>query len=200
MQESKDTKYPQLLEEFKVYRSLKPAAGLPAVYWCGPAGLYNVMVMELLGDSLETLYNKCSRKFSLKTVTMLAIQLLHRIEHHHTHHYLHRDIKPDNFLMGLKSNAHTLYLIDMGLCKQYRDPDTLNHIPYRENKKLIGTPRYASINTHLGVEQCRRDDLESIGYMLMYFLNGKLPWQGLKARTKQEKYAPHCQHQRCTSC
>jgi casein kinase 1 len=119
---------------------------------------------------------------------MLAIQLLHRIEHHHTNHYLHRDIKPDNFLMGLKNNAHTLYLIDMGLCKQYREPDTLTHIPYRENKKLIGTPRYASINTHLGVEQCRRDDLESIGYMLMYFLNGKLPWQGLKARTKQEKY------------
>ena len=85
---------------------------------------------------------------------MLAIQLLHRIEHHHTHHYLHRDIKPDNFLMGLKNNAHTLYLIDMGLCKQYRDPETLAHIPYRENKKLIGTPRYASINTHLGVEQC----------------------------------------------
>ena len=222
--EAKDTKYPQLLEEFKVYRSLKPAAGLPAVYWCGPSGLYNVMVMELLGDSLETLYNKCTtahahsprrrsrirslhalahplrvlcvggaggRKFSLKTVTMLAIQLLHRIEHHHTHHYLHRDIKPDNFLMGLKNNAHTLYLIDMGLCKQYRDPDTLAHIPYRENKKLIGTPRYASINTHLGVEQCRRDDLESIGYMLMYFLNGKLPWQGLKARTKQEKYTTH---------
>lgn len=85
---------------------------------------------------------------------MLAIQLLHRIEHHHTNHYLHRDIKPDNFLMGLKNNAHTLYLIDMGLCKQYREPDTLTHIPYRENKKLIGTPRYASINTHLGVEQC----------------------------------------------
>ena len=138
-----------------MYRALKPAAGLPAVYWCGTAlGAYNVMVMELLGDSLETLYNKCSRKFSLKTVTMLAIQLLHRIEHHHTNHYLHRDIKPDNFLMGLKNNAHTLYLIDMGLCKQYREPDTLTHIPYRENKKLIGTPRYASINTHLGVEQC----------------------------------------------
>lgn len=107
--------------------------------------------------------------FSLKTVIMLAIQLLHRIEHHHKNHYLHRDIKPDNFLMGLNAKSHTMHIIDMGLCKRYRDPITGEHIPYRENKKLIGTPRYASVNTHLGIEQCRRDDLESIGYMLMYF-------------------------------
>ena len=165
--------------------------------WCPTVPPHGLIIARRFRQNAEGVVTKasrpivvgqCARKFSLKTVTMLAIQLLHRIEHHHTHHYLHRDIKPDNFLMGLKSNAHTLYLIDMGLCKQYRDADTLTHIPYRENKKLIGTPRYASINTHLGVEQCRRDDLESIGYMLMYFLNGKLPWQGLKARTKQEKY------------
>ena len=88
---------------------------------------------------------------------------LHRIEHHHEHHHLHRDIKPDNFLMGLRHNSHVLYLIDLGLSKRYRDPTSQEHIPYSENKKLIGTPRYASINSHLGIEQCRRDDLESIG-------------------------------------
>jgi hypothetical protein len=79
-------------------------------------------------------------------------------------------------------------MVDMGLCKQYREPKTKRHIPYRLNKKLTGTPRYASIHTHNGEEQGRRDDLESLGYMLIYFNKGKLPWQGLKARTKQEKY------------
>lgn len=186
--ESKDSKFPQLLDEYKVYRIVKDGVGVPQVLWCGSTSTCHVMVMELLGESLETLYNLCGRRFSLKTVTMLAIQLLHRIEHHHNNHFLHRDIKPDNFLMGLGENGHILYMIDMGLCKQYRDPVTLQHIPFREHKKLIGTPRYASINTHLGVEQCRRDDLESIGFMLVYFIQGRLPWQGLKARTKQEKY------------
>jgi len=186
--ENKNTKYPQLMYEYKVYCSLKPSVGFPSVYWCGTAGKCNVMVMDLLGDSLESLYNKCGRKFSLKTVLMLAIQLIDRIEHQHNNHFLHRDIKPDNFLMGLNDDKNIVYVIDMGLSKRYRHPNTLEHIPYRDNKKFTGTPRYASINTHHGIEQCRRDDLESLGYMLMYFNLGKLPWQGLKARTKQEKY------------
>jgi len=188
--ENRTTKYPQLMEEYQVYRAVAKGVGVPAAIWCGSNSNVHIMVMELLGDSLETLYNLCNRKFSLKTITMLAIQLLNRIEHHHSCNYLHRDIKPDNFLMGppQSPNAHLLYMVDMGLCKKYRDENTLHHIPYRENKKLIGTPRYASINTHLGIEQCRRDDLESIGYMLIYFFAGKLPWQGLKARNKQEKY------------
>lgn len=186
--EAMSTKYPQLLYEYRVYIAMKGAPGLPNVRWCGSAGKYNVMVMDLLGDSLETLYNKCKRKFSLKTVLMLAVQLIDRVQHQHENHYLHRDIKPDNFLMGLPPNPHILFLIDMGLSKRYRDPVTFEHIPFRDKKKLTGTPRYASINTHKGAEQCRRDDLESMGYMLLYFLCGRLPWQGLKARTKQEKY------------
>mmetsp|Transcript_34144 Transcript_34144/g.67266 ORF Transcript_34144/g.67266 Transcript_34144/m.67266 type:complete len:610 (+) Transcript_34144:43-1872(+) len=186
--EELNTKYPQLLDEYQVYRNITATKGFPKVYWCGTHNNRTVMVMELLGDSLETLYNKCGRKFSLKTVLMLAIQILHRIEHQHNNHYLHRDIKPDNFVMGIDDKKDVCNLIDMGLCKRFRDPVTLKHIPYRDNKKLIGTPRYASINTHRGIEQCRRDDLESIGYMLMYFNIGKLPWQGLHAKTKQEKY------------
>lgn len=146
------------------------------------------MVMNLLGSSLESLYQKCGRKFSMKTVLMLAIQLIDRIEHQHNNHFLHRDIKPDNFLMGRGANKHTVYVIDMGLSKRFEIPETLEHIAYRDNKKFTGTPRYASINTHHGIEQARRDDLESLGYMLMYFNLGRLPWQGLKARTKQEKY------------
>ena len=101
---------------------------------------------------------------------------------------LHRDIKPDNFLIGLKNKANTVFVIDFGLAKRYTDPKTKSHIPYREGKSLTGTARYTSINTHLGIEQARRDDLEGLAYVLIYLLKGVLPWQGLAADSKQAKY------------
>lgn len=186
--ESVKSKHPQLLYESKLYKILQGGTGIPNIRWCGIEGDYNVLVLDLLGPSLEDLFNFCSRKFSLKTVLMLADQMINRVEYVHSKSFLHRDIKPDNFLMGLGRRANQVYIIDFGLAKKYRDPSTHQHIPYRENKNLTGTARYASINTHLGIEQGRRDDLESLGYVLMYFLRGSLPWQGLKAGTKKQKY------------
>uniref|UniRef100_A0A2K5MFS8 non-specific serine/threonine protein kinase n=1 Tax=Cercocebus atys TaxID=9531 RepID=A0A2K5MFS8_CERAT len=144
--------------------------------------------MDLLGPSLEDLFNFCSRRFTMKTVLMLADQMISRIEYVHTKNFLHRDIKPDNFLMGTGRHCNKLFLIDFGLAKKYRDNRTRQHIPYREDKHLIGTVRYASINAHLGIEQSRRDDMESLGYVFMYFNRTSLPWQGLKAITKKQKY------------
>jgi casein kinase 1 len=143
--------------------------------------------MDLLGPSLEDIFNQCGRKMELKSVLMIAIQMLERIEFVHKKQFLHRDVKPDNFLMGYGPKAHKLYLIDFGLAKKYIQKDG-THIPYRDNKNLTGTARYASLNTHLGIEQGRRDDLEGIANVLIYFAKGYLPWQYLKAANKKEKY------------
>lgn len=112
--------------------------GIPTIKWCGTEGDYNVMVMELLGPSLEDLFNFCSRRFSLKTVLLLADQLITRIDFIHSRNFIHRDIKPDNFLMGLGKKGNLVYIIDFGLAKKYRDLRTRMHIAYRENKNLTG--------------------------------------------------------------
>lgn len=181
-------RHPQLLYESKLYKLLQGWQGIPHIRWFGPVRDYNALVMELLGPSLEDLFNFCSRRFTMKTVLMLADQMIANIEYVHSKNFIHRDIKPDNFVMGIGRHCNRLYIIDFGLAKKYRDSRTRQHILYREDKNLTGTARYASINAHRGIEQSRRDDLESLGHVLMYFNRGSLPWQGLKAATKKQKY------------
>ncbi|VDP01703.1 unnamed protein product, partial [Heligmosomoides polygyrus] len=170
------SKHPQLHIEARLYRVMSGGIGIPDVKWCGLEGDYNVMVMELLGPSLEDLFNFCQRKFSLKTVLLLADQMVGE-----------RSLVLSIFMNGTTSIFPPVQIIDFGLAKKYRDSRS-QHIPYRENKNLTGTARYASVNTHRGIEQSRRDDIESLGYVLMYFNRGTLPWQGLKAATKRQKY------------
>lgn len=179
----------QLQQEYFIYKSLTSSL-FPAVYEYGKiqheGNYYNCMTMELLGQSLEKHFNNCNRTFSLKTVFLIAKSALRRIEYVHHRHFVHRDIKPENFVVD--RNFSKIYLIDFGLAKEYRNPNTLIHKPLKTGKNLTGTARYASLNTHFGFEQSRRDDLESLGFLLVYFMKGNLPWQGLKAPNKYEKY------------
>ena len=178
-----------LLESESKIMSYLKGPGIPKIYSYSIYNDYNIMVMQLLGPNLNNLLRKeKDKKLSLKTICMLGIEMVRILKFIHDKHIIHRDIKPDNFAMDYPKGVN-LYLLDFGLAKQYRSSKTLEHYAMKKNKKLTGTARYASINALRGNDQSRRDDLESIGYVLMYLLNGSLPWQGMDAKTKEEKYA-----------
>ena len=185
--EESHAKFPQLLAEAKIISALK-GVGIPKVYWYGSEGTFNIMVLELLGPSLEDHFSKFSRVFSRKSIGQIAEQLFLRIEAVHSQNYLHRDIKPDNFLTGTGAKDGTVYIIDFGLSKKYRDSVTKQHIKFSDKRALTGTARYASINSHMGNELSRRDDIEAIVYVIVYLFCGELPWQGITCQNKTEKY------------
>ncbi|KAH0496709.1 hypothetical protein TgHK011_004058 [Trichoderma gracile] len=174
-----------LKDENDTYEALAGGVGIPHVLWFGQECEYYVLVHELLGPSLEDLFNYCDQKFSLKTVLLIAEQVISRVEYIHSKGVLHRDIKPNNLLMGVGRRGNIIYAIDFGLAKEHWLAERDNRY---ENHPFCGTTRYASINNHNGQEQSWRDDLESLGYVLVYFALGSLPWQGLKAATDKEKH------------
>lgn len=182
------TRTPQLIFESKIYLLFAGGINIPRLHWFGTESNFNVMVIDHLGKSLEDLFQLCHQKFTLKTVLMIAEQCLSALQFVHLKTFIHRDIKPDNFLIGSKNRSNQIFIIDFGLSKRYKDPKTNEHIKYASGKHLTGTARYASINALKGYEQSRRDDLEALGYCLIYFLKGKLPWMGIDAKTRDEKY------------
>ena len=186
--ENSDAPIPQLLFESRLYQIMSGSTNVPRLHAHSFDSRYNTIVIDLLGKSLEEHLNKVNRRMSLKTVLMLVDQMITAVEFFHSKNYIHRDIKPDNFVMGVNQNSNKLYIIDYGLAKKYRDVNTHEHIPYIEGKSLTGTARYASINALLGCEQSRRDDMEAIGYVIVYLLKGHLPWMGIDGATNQERY------------
>ena len=183
-----------LKNEARIYTILSDIKGIPNIRNFGIDGSYNFMVLDILGPSLLDLNNKFGqyeksvnynkdqihkKSLSLKTVLSLGLQMLRRIESIHNKGFLHRDIKPDNFLFGSEKHPHVLYIIDFGLAKKYCnyiEENDIDHIPCETGRNITGTERYISINIHDGFTPSRRDDMESIGYVMIYLLMGYLPW------------------------
>lgn len=200
-----NTKCPRLFFECKLlqYLSCDPSfveKGIPKIIQCYSIGDFKIMVMELYGPSLEELFSVCQRKFSLKTVLMLADQMLQSIEYIHLKNFLHRYLEPSNFVMGAEENANKVYLIDYGRASRFKWES--HHIGYVGgmrhymtgnfciflNLRILGVPRYSSIDSHTNNPYSWKDDLESLGYILLYFLRGSLPWQKLKEKDKMAKH------------
>ena len=183
-----DTNFPQLLREARILKNIQGKERFPDFKWYGEEGDYNVLVMDLLGPSLDDLFNYWDRKFTLKTVLMLMDQAIQWIEKLHESSIIHRDIKPDNFWIGIEDKSEILHILDFGLSKYFWDPITKNHIENKEGKGLTGTMRYWSMNAHRGATLSRRDDLESLLYVAIYFLKGYTGISKLYPLSKSHTY------------
>lgn len=178
------SKSKQLMHEVDVYRGLQRGRGIPDLLWSGISGEYNAMVLDLLGPDLDELFDFCGRRFSDKTILQFGLRALELLEHIHRSGFIYRDMKPQNFLVGLGDvESSDIYVLDFGLTK------ALQAVRKKKSRGLVGTARYASISAHRGDPPSFRDDVESLGYILIYFGRGSLPWSGLKAKTTKAKYA-----------
>ena len=188
--ESNSNNIPQLNNEYKILKKLENIEGIPKVYLLHKKNnSETIMIYDLLGPNLEDILQfTIKKKFTLKTCFMIFIEILNRLKNIHNIGYIHRDLKPENFLIDLHVRDNTIYLIDFGLSKKYIDFNTKSHIPFKKEKPIVGTIKYISINTHLTYEQSRRDDIESLLYIILYFFKGELPWDKIKYKTKEEKY------------
>ena len=167
-----------MVREIQNYKKLEDGENFPKLLKEGtsPQNDMIFLVTNLLGPSLSSLFSFCDGKFSLKTSLMIFYQMLERLEFMHGRNYIHRDIKPDNMMMGLAAKSDTLFFVDFGLSCSILDPRTGKHIAKASGKSLIGTCRYVSVNSHKGYELSRRDDLITVGYVIINLLKGSLPW------------------------
>jgi len=189
-----------LLENEAYIMSYLNGPGLPFVKSYGYSSKHYILVMELMGKSLEDIFESfVVKKMSTRCVCNIGYQMVEILEYIHNKHVVHRDIKPDNFVIGLNEKRKYIYILDFGLSKKYRSSRTLKHYPIIKSKNLTGTARYASINALNGLSQSRRDDLEAVGYVLMYFLRGKLPWQGIPVKNREDRYRKIMEKKMATS-
>ena len=177
----------KLRHEYKVYHMLAPSLGLAQVYYYKETSANRVMAMELLGLTLDELFIRCNRSFSLVTTLKIAIQIISRLESLHQQHIIHRDVRPSNFCLGLDSRQDIIYCTNLSLAKRYRDLEKgINHIPMSSKKqKLKVPPLFSSISSMLGLETSRKDDFESLIYMMIYFVKGWLPWEKVDKSNKE---------------
>ena len=192
--EELDAAYPQLVNEYNVYKALQGEEHIPKIYAFGKTMTHRFLVMDSLGSSIDCAFDDCDHQFTPKTVLMLAAQMITCVETLHKHGYIHRDIKPDNFIMGKGEKNRTVLIIDMGLAKKYVT-DEEEHVPFEEGLGFSGTVRYASINALLGFTTSRRDDLEALGYVWVFLMKGDLPW----CKLENEKKTPD-RYQRFAQC
>ena len=182
----KNTKQQRLDKEYFIYNKLKYIEGIPKIYNFieKKEEKKSILILEYLGPNIEELFNFCDRNFSLKTILLIMDQMISRIESIHCHGILHKDLKPENFLVGYH-NKNLIYLIDFGLSANYINNRNFSHNVYNNNNSFVGTLRYSSINNHENKEQSRRDDLESLGYIFIYLLTGNLPWKGMRGKNNK---------------
>ena len=175
------------LEKEAYYQYILRGFGIPKILSFGKNRKYNILVETLLGKTIYEYFTKNKNaNTKMKDLCMVAIQIIDRIQYIHSKNIIHQDIKPENFLVG-NPDKSIIYIIDFGLSKKYRSSRTGKHISFSKNNKFYGTMNFSSINAMKGYQMSRRDDMISIGYMLIYLINGKLPWSILE-KGKLERF------------